>query len=114
MAIFEDITLTWKGQDYTLGGDVSIMKTLAQVEDVITYSRLYQATINNDLPLIKITEAYCIVLRNAGCKVTHAEVYQSVMRGAADDILGTINALLFMMMPPEQIAESNTPTDTGK
>lgn len=100
--IFEPVVLTWQGSEYEIAPD-RIMGAIAKIEDVITLKELGEYAMKGDAPLAKLSMAYSAVLRYAGCKVSDAEVYQAMFdSGNSVSILGCINALLAMMIPPSK------------
>lgn len=104
-SIFEPVVLTWQGSDYEIAPD-KIMGAIAKIEDTITLKELGEYAMKGDAPLAKLSMAYASVLRYAGCRVTDAEVYQAMFdSGNSVSILGCINALLAMMIPPKKEEE---------
>lgn len=102
MAIFEEVVLTWKGIEYKIEPD-KVMGAIARVEDVITLKELGEYAQKGDAPLAKLAMAYASILKYAGAKLTDAEVYQAMFdREDNTNILGCINVLLTMMIPPQK------------
>lgn len=105
MAIFEEITLSWNGEEYKIPPD-KIMGAIAKIEDVITLKELGDYAVKGDAPLAKMAIAYATVLRYAGAKVNESEVYSAMFdAGSSVNILTCINALLTMMIPPKKDEE---------
>lgn len=100
MSVFDDITLTWKGESYTIPSD-RVMGAIARIEDRITLVELERAGWN--VPLSKISQGYGTALRYAGCRVTDDEVYAAMFEDS--DTVSTakqaIDTLLMLMMPPK-------------
>lgn len=97
MAIFDDITLSFKGEDYTVKHN-RVMMLIAKVEDVITLSDL----VNNNIKLSKLAEAYKVALEYAGAKVEVEDVYASLFGdGGAQNVQNSIQSLIMMMLPPD-------------
>jgi len=115
MAIFEDITLDFQGVTYSLSGDGQIMKAIAAIEDHVTISELTEGSQTGKLPLAKLASAFAAVLRQAGARVSDAEVYADMWRGGGDidKITEAITSLLTMMMPPETMRELNASDAEG-
>lgn len=98
MAIFEDITLGFNGEEYTVK-HTEVMKLIAVIEDIITLQELTSGT---NPKLSKIAEAYAAALNFAGAKVGWDEVYASLFsEGAAERIPQVLSALVMMMLPPD-------------
>jgi hypothetical protein len=106
MGVFQDVTLTWGGDDFTVPAN-QVMRLIAQVEDIISLQELSQS---GGGKLSKISEAYMVALNHAGCKVMHEDVYAAMFgEDGADSIGAAVNGLLMMMLPP-----ATYQPDTGK
>jgi hypothetical protein len=99
--IFEEVTLTWKGADYTVSPD-RVMGLIATVEDVITLSELGRSA---SPKLAKLSTAYAVALRYAGCSVTSEEVYAACFSDAATMVERLVSSLLLLMIPPAELKE---------
>ena len=96
MAIFEDVTLSFKGEEFTIKGN-QVMKLISQVEDVISLGELTTAP-----KLSKLAEAYAVAINYAGGKASIDEVYASLFgSGGSDNVQNSITSLIMMMLPPE-------------
>lgn len=115
MPIFEEITLTWKGEEFKIPPD-QVMKVLAKVEDVITMVQLHRHRENGDLPLVKISQAYGIALRHAGAHVKDEEIYNEIFAG--DSVraiaLNAVLTLQMMMIPPAALRKGEQQPAAGK
>jgi hypothetical protein len=95
MAIFEDISLTFGGDEFTIKGN-RVMKLIAQIEDVISLQEL-----TTQPKLSKLAEAYALAINYAGGKVMIDEVYASLFGdGGSDNVQNSITTLIMMMLPP--------------
>ena len=95
MAIFEDISLTFGGDEFTIKGN-QVMKLIAQIEDVISLQEL-----TSQPNLSKLAEAYALAINYAGGKVMIDEVYASLFGdGGPENIQSSITNLIMMMIPP--------------
>lgn len=110
MAVFQDIVLSWKGEDSTIPAS-RVLGAIAIVEEQITFPELLAAMQRGRPPLATIARAYGGVLRYAGAKITDDETYAGMFDAAEQEqIVASINALLVMMVPPGALAKSNTVT----
>ena len=108
MAIFDDIELEWNGVPYTLSGDDQIMKVLAAVEDHITIAELSRGQQDGKVPLAKLSGAYHVMLRAAGCHgVKVADVYNGMWKGGFNQkkVQEAILSLLAIMVPPDAVGK---------
>lgn len=95
MAIFEDISLTFGGDEFTIKGN-QVMKLIAQIEDVISLQEL-----TSQPKLSKLAEAYALAINYAGGKVMIDDVYASLFGdGGSENIQSSITNLIMMMIPP--------------
>lgn len=101
MGIFEPVTLTWQGDEYTVPAD-RVLGLIASVEEHITLADLGRAS---SPKLAQLSYAYAAALRYAGAKVTADEVYAACFRDAASTIQALITALLMLMIPPAELQE---------
>lgn len=106
MAIFEDIKLSWKGKEHVLPAD-SMLRTIAQVEDVLSIGKLYESIAKKSLPMAKLAICYGIVLRAAGAEVSDDEVYDGMFANDGESIqrkaFQAIGLLQSLMLPPSAI-----------
>ena len=105
MSIFDAVTISWKGTDYTIEPD-RIMGAIAKVEETITLKELGEYANKGDAPMAKLAIAYTSVMKYAGAKVNEAEVYGALFERESNiNIFGCITALLAMMIPPSRDTE---------
>lgn len=113
MSVFEPVALTWKGEEYKIESD-KVMMLIAKIEDIITLSEVYNYAQKGAAPVAKIAMAYGAALRYAGAKVRDDEVYKGLFGGGEDSIPAALNALLSMMIPPEDLQQKGQPDGEGK
>lgn len=71
------VTLTWKGEDYTLNENEAFLAADA-VEEFITLGELFKMrTDGNRIRFAKVAQAYSAMLGEAGCRVTPQEVHKA-------------------------------------
>lgn len=113
MSVFEPVSLTWRGDEYTVESD-KVMMLIAKIEDILTLSEVYNYAQKGAAPVAKIAMAYGAALRYAGAKVMDDEVYQGLFGGGDDSIPAALNALLSMMIPPEDLQQKGASNGKGK
>jgi len=101
MSLFEPVTLTWKGADYTVEAD-RVMMLIAKIEDVITLGEVA----SGKPPFAKIAFAYAEALNYAGATVNSEEVYISLFGDKGMGMTTAVANLLSMMMPPEALRQA--------
>jgi hypothetical protein len=110
MAIFEEITLTWAGADYTIEPN-KVMGAIARIEEVITLKELGEYAQKGDAPMAKLAMAFAAVLRYAGARVSEEEVYAAMFsKEGQTSAMASISTLLTMMIPPNAFKQ----TQSGK
>lgn len=104
-SIFEEVGLTWKGQEYVIPAN-KVMGLIEVVEDVITLEEL-TTTVKRS----KLSKAYLLALQYAGCKdATHELVYSAMFdQSGQQTIANAVNSILLMMIPPAHLQSSATP-----
>lgn len=112
MAIFEDVTLGWKGQEKTIPAD-KIMRLIAKIEDEIT---LQELSSESGVKLSKVSFAYAVALNYAGFSVTPDEVWATYFNGdsAAQSVVDAISSLQMLMLPPETYRPKSDPKPQPK
>ena len=111
MKIFEDVTLTWKGQDYTIES-TKIMGAIAKIEEVITLKELGEYAQKGDAPMAKLAMAFASVLRYSGAKVGDDEVYAGLFSGESGaSVMESLSSLLTMMIPPSALQSKKQGND---
>lgn len=111
MSIFQDVTLSFANKEYKIEAN-SIMRCLAQIEDVISLAELTNKT---HVPMVKLSMAYGIALRYAGATVSDEDIYANVFEpGSAHVVQEAVSGLLLMMIPPAKYQNSVTSTDEKK
>jgi len=105
VAVFEEVTLTWDGQDYKIPPE-RVLKCIASVEEVLPLWRVSQATVG-DLRLADLAEAYSAVLRFAGANVSADEFYSRLFDGDGPELAKKARAYCYalqaLMIPPKHL-----------
>lgn len=107
---FEPVTLSWKGESYTVPADQQLM-LIAKIEDALAGSAGQPAvmvlTRQGGPTYSKLALAFGAALRHAGADVTDDEIYLSIMEDFAESnaevamkVQAAILALLSIIAPP--------------
>ena len=108
MSIFEPVTLTWKGKEYTIEAD-RVMRLIAKLEEHVTLAELFSGR----PPQAKLSMAYAEALRYAGASVTAEDVYGALFQSdEGAEYAAITQGVLMMMIPPSALQE--TPKHEGK
>lgn len=104
MGIFQEVGLTWDGQEYVVPSE-KVMGLVATIEDIVTLEEL----VSNGVKRAKLASAFCAALRYAGCRVDEEEVYASLFGDTGVTTRATIDAILSIMIPPESVQKLMPP-----
>lgn len=106
---FDDVRLSWKGEEYVIAAD-RIFDLVMRIEDIIMGAGATPAFVlllQNRVSQSKLAAAYAEALRFAGAKVGPQEVYLSIMADfasnsaeAARKVQDAIVGLLCIISPP--------------
>ena len=108
---FDDVTLTWKGQDYVVPANRQLM-LIAKIEDALSGDSGQQAVSilfrKEGPPHSRMAAAFGAALRYAGANVADEEVYlsihQDIASGSIDQVAAKVNmmvlSLLSIISPP--------------
>jgi hypothetical protein len=105
MGIFQDVTLVWNGDEFTIPGN-RVLGAIAIVEEQITFMELTDALARGRPPLLAIARAFAGVLRYAGASVSDEQAYEGMFSGGnvQRQVIDAINTLLVMMVPSSALA----------
>lgn len=114
---FEDVTVSWAGEDYTIPANKQLL-LVAKIEDALAGGSGQQAISvllrPEGPPYARIAMAFGAALRFGGAVVSDDEIYLSMMddiaRDKAEGVIGVqtaIMALLTIVSPPMGRALSN-------
>lgn len=113
MSLFQEISITWKGQDYSVAPD-NIMRMMAQVEDIITLGELLKHNEKGGAPMFKLSMAFGVILRYAGAKASDDEVYGELISGGNNKSAEITTMLLSMMLPPKALQQVSSGDESEK
>lgn len=115
---FEDVTLSWKGEDFVVQANRQMM-LIAEIEDVLVKPGQQAVTVLLNGPAhSRLARAYGAALRYAGASVTDDEIYLSITadlaEGKADAVVkiqAAVLGLLAIIAPPiaRKLTETSEP-----
>lgn len=106
---FDDVIFTWNGESYSIPAN-KVLGAIARVEDIITLHELQRYSKKESTPLAKLSMAYGVLLRYAGCRVSDVEIYEAMFGSGnvkPDEIVNAVIILIAMMVPPAAHAQNN-------
>jgi len=108
MSRFSDLTITWRGKDYTVKAK-DMLGLIAQVEEIITLPEIDRAA--RRFQKGKLSMAYGAMLRYAGCHVDDDEVHDEMFRmedGEQRTMTEAIEFLYRVVTPPSWMEEKKS------
>jgi hypothetical protein len=107
MAVFRDITITWRGTDYTVTPTLRLMR---QIESTGISFTSVAARVSSGEPQIsfvaKILEK---LLQSGGAKVTEDEVFEELWNGDPEAVQHLVTASLLAFSPGERDPKKPAP-----
>lgn len=108
---FQPVTLSWKGQDFTVPAE-NQLALISTIEDALGGGNAINALMQSGGPsYVRLSRAYGAALRHAGAAVTDEEIYLAIMAGLADqdvevvaEVQKHVLNLLAIVAPPVAMA----------
>ena len=116
---FQPVTLEFEGEQYEIPED-KIWGLLRQLEQIMGFNFLVQKLAVDDVPAMRVYEAYAQALRYAGCKnIDPMKVAKGANQTDLVRMAYELVAILRMMNPPDDMdilsdAEANTAEEQGE
>lgn len=106
MAIFEDIKLSFKGDDYTIPAN-RVLKTICKLEKEISLAELMEGNVKPG----QLATLFNMILMDAGSEDKSDEIYSTFFasKDSAKNAGNATTALLLMMIPPEHLKSDFKP-----
>lgn len=99
MAVFRELTITWKGKDYTVVPSMKLMRAIEMGD--ISLTDIAVRTSQGRPPLSHIAFVLWKMLLAAGATATEDEVYGELVTGDQESITGLISVTLTAFAPQE-------------
>jgi hypothetical protein len=110
MAVFRELTITWKGEEYTFTPSMRLMRSIEMGD--ISFTDIAIRTSQGRPPISHIAFVLAKMLQAAGAKVQDDEVYAELVSGEQDSITALISLVLTAFSPSEDNAK-NPAAQTG-
>jgi hypothetical protein len=110
MAVFRELTITWKGEEFTFTPSMRLMRTIEMGD--ISFTDIAIRTSQGRPPISHIAFVLAKMLQAAGAKVADDEVYAELVSGEQDSITALISLVLTAFSPSEGNAK-NPDAQTG-
>jgi hypothetical protein len=99
MAIFRELTIKWKGEEYRFVPSMKLMRSIEMGE--ISFTDIAVRTSQGRPPISHISFVLAKMLQSAGAKVTDEQVYEELVTGDQESITFLISLVLTSFSPTE-------------
>ena len=99
MAIFRELTIKWKGEEYRFVPSMKLMRTIEMGD--ISFTDIAVRTSQGRPPVSHIAFVLSKMLQSAGAKVTDEQVYEELVTGDQESITSLISLVLTSFSPTE-------------
>jgi hypothetical protein len=99
MAIFRELTIKWKGEEYRFVPSMKLMRSIEMGD--ISFTDIAVRTSQGRPPVSHISFVLSKMLQSAGAKVTDEQVYEELVTGDQESITSLISLVLTSFSPTE-------------
>lgn len=99
MAIFRELTIKWKGEEYKFVPSMRLMRSIEMGD--ISFTDIAVRTSQGRPPISHIAFVLSKMLQSAGAKVTDEQVYEELVTGNQASITDLISIVLTSFSPTE-------------
>lgn len=110
MAVFREMTIAWKGKEYSFTPSMRLMRAIEMGD--ISFTDIAVRTSQGRPPVSHIAFVLQKMLASAGAVATEDEVYEELVTGDQDNITALITAVLSAFSPSES-KPKNQDAQTG-
>lgn len=99
MAVFREMSIAWKGKEYTFTPSMRLMRSIEMGD--ISFTDIAVRTSQGRPPISHIAFVLSKMLQSAGANVTDEQVYEELVTGDQASITDLIGAVLSAFSPSE-------------
>lgn len=100
MAVFRDITITWRGADYTVTPTLRLMRMIESGN--ISFTAMAARVSSGEPPISHVAIALAKLLQAAGAPVTEEQVYEELWNGDPAAVQHLVTSVLLAFSPGER------------
>lgn len=100
MAVFRDMTITWRGTDYTVTPTLRLMRQIESGN--ISFTAMAARVSAGEPPISHVTAALTKLLQAAGATVTEDDVYDELWNGEPASVQHLVTSVLLAFSPGER------------
>lgn len=104
MAVFRELTITWRGTEYRLVPSMKLMRSIEMGD--ISLTDIAVRTAQGRPPLSHMAFVLSRMLQAAGAKVSEEEVYSEFIHGEQDEVTQLIGVVIQAFSPGETAAKN--------
>jgi hypothetical protein len=104
MAVFRELTITWKGVEYKFTPSMRLMRSI-EMND-ISFTDIAIRTSRGRPPISHIATVLAKMLQAGGAKATEEEVYQELVTGSQESATELVGLVLTAFSPSEGSAKN--------
>jgi hypothetical protein len=105
MSIFRDVTITWRGKDYTVTPSMRLMRTIEMGD--ISLTDIAVRTSQGRPPVSHIAVVLSKMLQSVGANASEDAVFEELISGDADQVAAMVGVVMTAFTP--QIDEGKNP-----
>ena len=105
MSIFRDVTITWRGKDYTVTPSMRLMRTIEMGD--ISLTDIAVRTSQGRPPVSHIALVLSKMLQSVGANASEDAVFEELISGDADQVAAMVGVVMTAFTP--QIDEGKNP-----
>ena len=99
MAIFRDVTITWRGREYTVTPTMRLMRSIEMGD--ISLSDIAVRTSQGRPPISHLAFVVSKMLQSVGAEINEEDVYSEILRGDNTQVQNMIGVVLMAFSPAE-------------
>jgi hypothetical protein len=104
MSIFRDITITWRGEEYSVAPSMRLMRTIEMGD--VSLTDVVVRTHQGRPPVSHIAYILAKMLQSVGVKVTEDDVYEEMITGDEKYVSGLVEAVINGFSPQASDAKN--------
>lgn len=99
MAVFRELTIKWRGEEYTFAPSMKLMRSIEMGD--ISFTDIAVRTSQGRPPISHIAFVLAKMLNAAGAKVTDEQVYSELISGSSEEVANLISFVMLAFSPAE-------------
>jgi hypothetical protein len=99
MAVFRELTIKWRGEEYTFVPSMKLMRSIEMGD--ISFTDIAVRTSQGRPPISHIAFVLAKMLNAAGAKVTDEQVYSELISGSSEEVANLISFVMLAFSPAE-------------